>query len=101
MLPVPLAILLPYMTAVLASVNVLPLFNVPAPLNVKLLDPLILTFPPNAYAFANEAVTLDCKLPPFKLSGLVPNALVATPICNEPLVNVVVPVYELVFGHEI
>lgn len=78
-----------------------PLLKEPVPLIINALDPLIVAVPPTVKLFASVAVKLDCKLPPFNASALVPNAFVATPIRKVPLVTVVAPLNELLFAPEI
>jgi len=88
--PAPLNTPLNAVAAELVMVND-PEFNVPVPLKVKLLEPLIVVVATIVKLFAITALTEAFTLPELKDSAPVPKALVATPICSVPCVNDVVP----------
>src|SRR5579862_6429256 len=89
--PLPLKSLLNVVMAEFVTVKLLPFVILPVPLNVKLAAPLIVAAPPTVKLLVSVAVSVNCKSPPFKSNAPLPNAFVATAICNVPAVKVVVP----------
>ena len=94
--PLLLPLIAPKVTvpAEFVTFRVLPEFNVPVPLKVRLFALLIagVALAANVKSLARVVVKDALKVPPFKFNVPVPRAFVATPIRKVPLVKVVLPV---------
>lgn len=80
-----------------------PVFNAPAPLKVKLFEPLMVDEALNVNELVSVVVTDDCRLPPFKFNIAPtpdPKAFVGDVIVSCPADNVVEPKNPLLFPPE-